>query len=362
MTSAARQHGAAFLIFIFLLSLAALGVFFSGLNAQTQRLENDKRTADALAKAMSALTGYAVSDSNRPGELPCPDQNNDGRLTAADLLGSNCRALVGRLPLRVLNLPDLRDGNGDRLWYALSNNFHANGSTRINADTVGALTITGNTTVGSVVAVVFSPGKPLDTQNRGGVGANNVVNFLEGENADADSVYVQALESAGFNDRLVFISSATLLSAVGKRVLNETRVALENFKEDFGYFPYATTFQNPNTSDFKSDPGVMAGHLPAEDSNLEDLLPSWIEGQRWHWGIYYAVAPDFVQGATQTCGGGCLTLLSTATPNNDKPAVVILTGAALNGQTHPSASTADYLEDPENLDGNNVFTARPVNS
>src|SRR5690606_22372944 len=74
--------------------------------------------------------GYAVDvllSASRLGELPCPDTDDDGTgLVVATGLPENCDAQdkrLGRLPWKSLGLPDLRDGDGERLWYAVSATF-----------------------------------------------------------------------------------------------------------------------------------------------------------------------------------------------------------------------------------------------
>ena len=61
-----------------------------------------------------------------PGYLPCPDPDDDG--WAESTCGSLARHLgqaerLGRLPWKTLGLPDLRDGRGERLWYAVSTRY-----------------------------------------------------------------------------------------------------------------------------------------------------------------------------------------------------------------------------------------------
>src|SRR5882672_3304901 len=111
-----RQRGIALLIVLALLVLlvGTVMVGFSGdLSRQSRK---QQQTTDALALAKEALIGYAAgvdltAGAARPGDLPCPDQNNDG---VADLGTCNSAAeRLGRLPWKTLGLPDLRDGDGE---------------------------------------------------------------------------------------------------------------------------------------------------------------------------------------------------------------------------------------------------------
>src|SRR6266705_3271089 len=116
--------------------------------------EREDRSMTALRKAKAALIAYAASEqwqlykgqaTDQPGALPCPDiLLDDGN---ADCVGagiSPTSSLVGRLPWQSIGIEDLRDASGERLWYALSYNFRKNfGTTVINSDTPGQLTVTG---------------------------------------------------------------------------------------------------------------------------------------------------------------------------------------------------------------------------
>ncbi len=180
-----------------------------------------------LAQAKKALLARATVDATLPGSLPCPDLvthitgtnvPDDG---IADLFaGINCPSYVGRLPWRTLGLADLRDPDGERLWYALSPNFRDYASqVLINDATAGMLSISGASTLNNVVAIVFAPGAPLGAQSRSGTAnQNNVVNYLEGANASGGTAFVSQPPDANLNDRLVAITVADLLLSVERRV------------------------------------------------------------------------------------------------------------------------------------------------
>ena len=84
----------------------------------------------ALARAREALIAYSaerpITAWVGPGYLPCPDRDDDG--WAESTCGSQSGHLgqderLGRLPWKTLGLPDLRDGHGERLWYAVSSKY-----------------------------------------------------------------------------------------------------------------------------------------------------------------------------------------------------------------------------------------------
>lgn len=188
-----RQRGQALLVLLIMLSLGAGAAFYFFLSPNTASIEKDKVTAAALAQAKTALIGYALGVNlagvARLGDLPCPDTDNSGQSgtscgNAAGTTGQTSR--IGRLPWRSLGLPDLRDGDGERLWYAVSNNFKYNTRTTctlpsdagcLNSDTRGTITVRNNTgitihdgsnpdahTPSGVIAVIIAPGGVLQRQ------------------------------------------------------------------------------------------------------------------------------------------------------------------------------------------------------
>jgi len=179
-SSGARQAGAALMVVLFVLA-AALSTWLLGRVQRNDALARDAMSATALALAHEALIAYASSvapdtAAKRPGDLPCPDLNNDG---SAELTCITADKRIGRLPWRTLDLPDLRDGSNERLWYALSGNFDRTtgnqcpipGETNcLNSDTPGTLTVrdTSGATIhdgadgaSGAVAVIIAPGAPL---------------------------------------------------------------------------------------------------------------------------------------------------------------------------------------------------------
>jgi hypothetical protein len=260
VSSARRQRGAALIVFATVLVLGALSMLVASLNRATGITERDKKTAEALAQAKAALIARAVTDANMPGSLPCPDLvttfgtnvPNDG--IADMLVGNNCPSYIGRLPWRTLGLPDLRDGSGERLWYALSTNFRDDDSAQpLNSDTPGQLTLkdpAGNTIESNVVAIVFAPGPVVGNQLRDAANADNVANFLEGENANGDTTYVSGPATNAFNDRLMAISGDSLLPQVERVVGKRFRdlPLLNTYYATWGAFPFAAPFVDPSLS------------------------------------------------------------------------------------------------------------------
>lgn len=252
MDRAARQHialpatqrGVVVLLMLLILAVSAASYFLvKRLNGNALNAERDKITAAALVQARDALIGRAASDSNRPGELPCPDVNNDGQ----SAFSTTCTNLVGRLPWYTLRLPDLRDGYGERLWYALVDNFHAGDTLALNTTTTGRLSITGTSPANNVIAIVFSPGPALGNQSRDSTNVNSVANYLEGDNANLDTVYETRNASDTFNDKLLPITHSDLFSVVTRRVTTEISAQLASFVA-YNPFPDTLAFITDSTN------------------------------------------------------------------------------------------------------------------
>jgi len=175
------QRGGALLVL--LCALAAGLAAVTAVKAAANQISRHREavTARALAHAHAALRAYAVAvapdtAAKRPGDLPCPDLDNDG---SAELTCVAAATRIGRLPWRTLDLPDLRDGDGERLWYALSGRFDrttanqcpaSGGANCLNSDTPGTLTVRDNSgatlhdgsdLTSGAIAVVIAPGKPV---------------------------------------------------------------------------------------------------------------------------------------------------------------------------------------------------------
>ena len=126
----ARQHGGAILFVLAAIALALASLGALALSASSTEQHRLRATERALAQAREALLAFAaerpIDARVGPGYLPCPDLDDDGwaEATCGSLsghLGQEDR--LGRLPWKTLGLPDLRDGHGERLWYAVSTRY-----------------------------------------------------------------------------------------------------------------------------------------------------------------------------------------------------------------------------------------------
>ena len=395
-----RQRGAALLIMLVILVVGAAAVLINSLTSSAVKTARQTTTAAALAQAREALIGRAIKDVNRPGSLPCPDTNNNG---SADLFisGNQCPNYVGRLPWKTLGLPDLRDGDGERLWYALSPTVrdYSSSTQSVNSDTPSQFNIIGNVTMNNVVAIVFSPGAVLSSpsQVRDTANENNVANYLEGNNAtngaiiNADiaggtysstSIYTFTANasSSTFNDSVLGITADQVFPIVEKRIAKEVSNCLQDYSgtpANLGRYPWATPLNSTNYLDANNTWfGRLPSPLPVSVINqlsvtransgnaMNDQWPStaacnsvaawWAN---WKELIFYSVADDYSPNgypAPAGCNSTCL-IVNPPSATRDKKIMVIVAGKALPGQARTTitdkATVSNYLE------GNNATGA-----
>lgn len=314
----ARQRGAALLILLALFATAAAYLLVSSLNKSSVALSLTRADKNRLVmqEAKAALIAWAASETSQPtsgqgfqpGALPCPDADNNG---TQDYSGpTTCTTLLGRLPWASLNVADLRDASGERLWYAVSSNFVRSTSNIINSDSQGQLTISGLAPASNVVAVVLAPGMRLGNQDRGAIGINTASNYLENNNGVANSTnFVTAIENLTdplianlFNDQLLVITQQDLMSVVEPVVAARIRrdIVLQyiynsdptltdssnvwsdnssnrnksRYFDAWGAFPFAAPFSNPGSSSFTGVAGTYEGLLPV----VANLSYIWSSG------------------------------------------------------------------------------------
>ncbi|MCW5605441.1 MAG: hypothetical protein KIT18_12940 [Burkholderiales bacterium] len=405
-TLAARQRGQAFLISVLLIVVGAAALVYSMVSPNRDAIERDKQTAAALAQARDALIGYAAAisgGSTRPGELPCPATDVNG------IAGTSCNTLasrIGRLPWKTLGLADLRDGHGEILWYAVSNNFKNN--TRVyplNSDTAGEFSVTtGTVQVDGAIALLIAPGPVVGTQQRDGAANQaNIANYLEGDNANGDAVFTTDTVPGSRNDRLLAITSAHFFPAVEQRVAREMRKNLQDYYAANRYYPFASPFTGTACTE-----GTYRGRMPVDacPAPMPALtLPPWFAQNNWNQVMTYAVAPRCtprIETVTTTSWapwpsniGGCFWVLffwlcpiTTTTTDIDSAsldcnhtaagpyltatdgsstieveALILSAGWGLGSQTRPCATASNCLEDPENTDDPDDYAyVRPVRS
>lgn len=369
-----QQKGQAVLFTILLLGIIMTFSVYSFVKPRDPILADNSQTERALAQAKEALIGYAASNTTRPGRLPCPDRDGNG---TAD---TPCTSLlsIGFLPWKTLGIPDLRDGSGAILLYAVSNVF---GSTTgvLNSDTAGDFSVTGLESATEVIAIVFAAGSVVESQQRdstvalcsttGTSIARNLcpANYLEGGNEDGNASYVTGLPKANFNDRLLLIAKDNLFPAVLARVAREVRASLNTFYANNSRFPNAAAFSDAT---YTCNHAITQGRLaevsaagcpvlpafPAAGS-----LPAWFSANNWRPLIFYAVSSlcsSAVSAASCVSTGG----LTVSGVSTNTQSLLIITGRAFAGQLpRPCMVLTNCFEDAENINGNNLFQ-KPVPS
>ncbi len=361
-----QQRGAALLVLLALVLVAASYTLLKRLNQTPSELDRASDTAAVLGEAKAALIGYALKSTKRPGELPCPDVNNLGDSAPLPCTGNT----TFRLPWKELGLPDLRDSSGERLWYAVDPLFA--GSSAINSETVPALAIDGGTT--RYAAIIIAPGKSLQGQSRAGGQQNNILRYLEADNANNDAFFVTS-SGGDFNDQLIGITRDELMQAVERRVLKEVANKLNAYFGTNGYFPNPSSLGPP-------PPGipvceVSAGTVPANIGATctsqspwgSAALPTWFQNDGWDQMIWYVVSDDCDQSATNACDNLSANLLTVNAPTGNRTdikALLIAGGPPLPGLSQdnrsPIAGDDDLLDSIVNRGDDTVFEILPIDT
>jgi hypothetical protein len=277
----ARQRGLAMIAIVTLFALMSSYLIVNGM-ARTQNevlLEQERQTLKSLQEAKSALIAYAASQAwsgssanDQPGALPCPASDEGG---VSGTCSATASTRVGRFPWKTVKTTDLRDSSGHVLWYALSANFrNASGTTVINSDTQGTLSVTGDSPFSNVVAVIIAPGNPLNGQERS---VNSISNYLESTNATNTDTFVTGQVSTTFNDRLIVITQADLMSvvepAVAGRIERDIKPYLQAYNTEWGAYPFPSTFANPSPGTSGSGTNRAQSTYVGSTSETSGLLP-----------------------------------------------------------------------------------------
>lgn len=383
------QQGVALLILMLILLISGSTILLSSISGNNTKFERDKKTSAVLAEAKVALLSYAASvnlshagcatNCRRLGDLPCPDTNNDGVAetscgNAAGTTGQTSR--LGRLPWRTLGLDDLRDGNGDRLWYAVSNRFKQNvRAYPLNSDTAGTISIrdrSGNleqdaTGYSGVVALVISAGMPITrqdavVQSRVLANENNAIHYLDnalgednanfvdgGANGFIKGVINDAASNAVLNDQLIVITHSDMMNTIAPRVAAEVKNAISMYKLTNSVYPSPASFADVGCLGFAAigavsclpNATISGGRIPVNpvpDWNSTSILigtsnNNWFQQNGWREHVYYA--------------RGILTLNGAIIPGT-KELIVIATNSTLGSQVRALNANkvleSNYLE------------------
>jgi len=284
-----RQRGLALLVLLTLVILVASYALLKQLNREKPEILRAGDNAAVLAEAKAALTGYALASTTdplqalSPGQLPCPDYGVgpaglDG--ISDPCLENGTYVTLGRLPWKTLGLSDLRDADGEALWYAPAIEF--DGNTAINSTTTSPFlrVVTNNTQ--EIVAVIIAPGEPTSTQSRPqNIAAQTTPSrYLEASNAVADPniSVVAPTPTTEFNDQVQVITRDALMPAVERVVLEKLKNALPT--------PYPAAAPVDTTDCIA---GTTEGLLPLNcPATTPVSWPAWFTANNWQPLIWYA--------------------------------------------------------------------------
>ena len=341
------QCGMALLILVFFLAMIAAGYMLQSLSSVGIKNERDKKTAAALGEAKVALIGWSASHATMPGALPCPDRNttavNNGNSSAC----TNTTGIIGRLPWKTLGIGDVRDGDGECLWYAVSPIYRntisvasrAVVANRLNNTVPGTIVVRDANGVSlpapinPVVAVIISPGAPLAAQSHAGgigqCGANNTAsNYLDSANgvnnatgnvSGTNYIFTAGVRSSTFNDKVVYITANELYLALRKRMVKEI---LGNVDVPAGAVDYYNNNGNnypcpAATSTGASDCSLAAGFVNSASTGMAlaytpSALKLWLANNNWFASASYTYTDSANVGLTVTDALGSYTCLANS--------------------------------------------------
>jgi len=287
-----NQSGFALLVFV-LAIMGAGGLLLVGFSegmldaAESKKFEHNKRVLEEAKQALLQFTyNYPVTNNGGPGRLPCADIDNDGDANDNDDADNDVTTdngeciTLGRLPWNEpnLNFYDIRDADGQRLWYAVSDAFATNvsGGNIINSDASGTITIRdqsgyvihngsnpGALTQYGIAAVIIAPGAIIDrngvTQDRSIANADDpfdttadtdpgiitAANYLDLVNGtDDNATYTQDSATDGFilgpvndttNDQFIVITAAEVIEMAEKAAMQAYRTAISDYRVNSSY-------------------------------------------------------------------------------------------------------------------------------
>ncbi|MBK6654426.1 hypothetical protein [Zoogloea sp.] len=327
------QRGMMLPALVLLLSLGGLGWLLARHDTAADRaahqLAADLRTERALQTAREALLGFAATYRNKEhptadfGYLPCPDLDGDG---SSETCGQQGQPVVGRLPYLTLNLPDLRDGSGECLWYAVSGAFKNNPKAQsVNWDSTGSFRLRdGDARVialpgdqaGLAAALVIAPGRPLASQQRtpgpgrcgGDPEARRIEAYLEVIGTSVGNTpFDVPTDHPASNDRLVAIATGDIYRQLKRR--NSYGGHLQKVFQSLA--DCLITSKLPAPVGGEDHGPVRLGQLPAPDGlqgpcrnpELRDPAANWAGMMR------YARCNDgstCLTGAGQACRGALI--------------------------------------------------------
>ena len=347
MAGARRQQGFTILLVMLVLLVGGTSVYISARDpAEAQAAQSLQQSTIDLRQAVTNLAVYSISDSNRPGSLPCPDDDGDG--TAELFAGTECPDYVARLPWKTIDA----EREAGKLWYVMDRDFRDHSDVEpLNVVVPGSLTLDG---VGGYAALLIHAGNPLEGQ--GGRPSDTLADYFEAEeNLDGDNDFVDCTGIEGCNDRIIGITVDELFAVVQQRVLAEFEIALRQFHADNDFLPFAAAF----TGGASCDIGVRYGRVATHEGTCGSGktltpadLPAWVMNNDWNEHVVYSVDYECTEGR-KNCGAATHTLKSTS----GLATVLAGAGSLLGGQDRTGGypDISDYLESAENTDYDGTY-------
>lgn len=367
------QKGSALLILMIILVAAISATLLSSMDSVLINQGRAQATERALSKAKAALLAWSVAHADtvggalsRPGELPCPDFNNDGDQETTCLSGQ-----LGRFPWKTLGIEKILDGSGTELWYAVGDGFRtvsAGNPKGINSDLLGSLLLYDSsgalltpTDHQKLAAVILAPGEAMPSAAQTGRPSNAAADYAESawsrDNRVTGGPFVTgpARDANGtviLNDVVMGVRASEVILAAEGRALQEARNGLLKFMLANG--SKAPNPGSPSSPACLAPVTNVAGPAPClSDSSLcygripEDALSShvalWFTENGWGRILPYAVRGD---RALESTGSECSSAMTVSGASASW--VVFAPGSIVSGQTRPSSVLTDYLEDPIN--------------
>ena len=363
---AGKQRGAALLLFVIALVMAASYVLLKKVNQGSSDARRDNYTLQQLKLAREALRGYAlngldiVTATTKPGRLPCPDYNLDGNLDGLSdpCISSGINIQPGRLPWRTLGVGELRDASNEPLWYVPAIEF--DGATAINSNIDNTpLRINGG--IAPLVAIVLAPGAVLGSQSRppgNPVAQLNPAQYFEDINALGGTAYVTtpANSATPFNDRLLAIRLDRFMPLLEQRVLRELAGKLKLAPAFPNPAETGTTDCNNSIPDGLLPTSVKAGTSCDVTSAALPVYPDWFVSDNWQKLIWYAMKPGYPASSLDI-------MLANGTSTNAQ-ALLFSPGPPIAGQLSPRPllpPVTELLEDGANTNRDTNYI-EPVNS
>jgi len=292
------QRGLAMLALVALVVTGSLYWLMSGLGQPTNRTALKRaQNAKVLQDAKTALIGYVATQTakagqNDPGSLPCPEAPGFvGDPTQEGIAAGSCTLpAIGRLPWRTLGIDKPLDAASEPLRYVVSPAWAKPSplaNTVINSNTLGQITVDGI----EAVAAIIAPGARLNIPASANCVARNQTrnvpapeidyrDYLDCHNATpADLTFTSSDPVGPFNDQVLAVTTVEILpvieAAVASRFERElaplVRSAYTNDDSNnpnpawnitWPVLPFAATFGNPTTADYKGATGIYRGLLP----------------------------------------------------------------------------------------------------